>query len=124
MTDTDPNEKPKPGDVANELHELGKNLASILQGAWESDERKKFTDEIRAGMEDLNHTLNQAVSDFRQSPTGQRMQDEVKEFKDRVRTGELDTKIREEILSALKTVNRELEKASKKNQTPNEPPVV
>jgi hypothetical protein len=123
MTDSGSNQSSQPGDVARELQELGRNLASIMREAWESEERKKLQEEIRSGVEDLSRTVNQAVTDLRSSPTGQRVQEEVQDLKDRIRTGEVDTKIREEFLSVLKTLNRELEKASKKSQTPPEPPV-
>lgn len=131
MSDTNPQgpgvNRPDPSDVARELHEMGRNLANILRGAWGSDERRRLNDEIRQGVSDLTDTVNQAVSQFRQSSTGQRVEGEIHDFHERIRAGEVDTKIREEILSALRTVNTELEKCTKRTETPppaDEPPAV
>jgi hypothetical protein len=117
------------GDVARELQELGRNLANILKDAWDSEERRRLHDEIREGMSDLSSTVDKAVSEFRESPTGQRMKEDIRDFKERVRAGEVDQKIRNEILTALKTVNQELERATRKTPPPppppaDEPPVV
>lgn len=110
------------GDVARELQELGRNLANILKDAWDSEERRRLQEEIRAGMSDLSSTVDKAVSEFHSSPTGQRMKEDIRDFRERVRAGEVDQKIRNEILTALKRVNEELEKATKKTPPPPPPP--
>lgn len=116
------------GDVARELQELGRNLANILKDAWDSEERRRLQEEIRAGMSDLSSTVDKAVSEFHASPTGQRMKEDIRDFRERVRAGEVDQKIRNEILTALKRVNEELEKATRKTPPPppptDVPPVV
>jgi hypothetical protein len=115
MTESDPKgQGSKPGDVADELRDLGRNLADILRSAWESDERRRLQDEIRSGLSDLGTTLNEAATDLKESPTGQRIKEDVKEFRERVRSGEVETKIRDEIFSVLRMVNSELEKAKGK----------
>jgi hypothetical protein len=112
----------KPGeDVAAEFSALGKNLMTLLQSAWESEERRKLQGEIEAGLTELGNTLNQAVTDFRESPTGQRLKEEAEGLRTRVRSGEVETEIREELLVVLRRINLELEKATtprKQGETP------
>jgi len=115
MTEPEPNKSgTMPDDVAGELRELGKNLAGILRSAWESDERKRLQEEIQAGLNDLGETFNEAAAEFQSSQTGQRLKEDVEEIRGKIRSGEMEVKVREEILSALRMVNNELEKTRKK----------
>lgn len=113
MSESDPEGGEKrTGDLAGEFHELGKNLQGILRAAWESEERKKLQEELRLGLSDLGNMVNQAANEFQSSPTGQRIKEDMEDFQQRVRSGEVENKVREEILSALRMVNSELEKVS------------
>ena len=118
MTDQNQTRRDPPNsDIADELRTLGKNLKEALQSVWESDERKKFEDEIRAGLADLGVTLNEAASDFRQSQTGQQLKEEVKDFRKRVHSGEVSTKVHDELINALRMANSELSKMSGKRSS-------
>lgn len=115
MTDETPKTEETPSnDVLDELREMGKNLRDALQGAWDSEERKKLQKEIEDGLTEVSNSLTQVVTDFKNSPTGQTLKSDVTDFQERVRTGEVETKVRGEILDALRTVNTELRKISKK----------
>ncbi len=105
---------PSYGDVADELRRLGKNLKDALQSAWESDERKRLEEEIRAGLADLGVTLNEAADEFKQSDTGKQFKEDVADFRRRVHNGEVSTKIHDELIHALRIANIELSKMSNK----------
>lgn len=98
------------GEVAKEFRDLGENLKSVLQSAWESPERKKLQAEIEAGLTELGTTINKAAEDFQKSPTGQRLQTEAKDLGERVRSGEIEAGLREQILSVLREMNARLRK--------------
>ena len=102
------------GDLAAELQELGRNLKDILQTAWESQERKKLQSEIESGLTQLGDSLNQAVGEFKESPAGQRMKAGAENLGTKIKTGEVENEIREDLLSVLRTVNSELQKATRK----------
>ena len=113
----------KPGeDVAAEFSALGKNLMTLLQTAWESEERRKLQAEIEAGLAELGKTLNQAVSDFRESPAGNRLRQEAEEIKARVRSGEVEKQVRDDLLAVLRKINTELEKATAPHSQEGPPP--
>ena len=101
-------------DVTSEFRLLGQNLKEILQSAWESEERRKLQREIEAGLSELGRTLNQTVEEVRESPTGQRIKSEAEGLRGRIHSGELESQLREDLLSALRRVNAELEKAASK----------
>jgi RNA polymerase-binding transcription factor DksA len=92
---------------------LGDNLKQLFVTAWESEERKNFQDELEHGLEDLGDSLKQTAKDFQDSETGQRVQAEAEDFRDRVQSGEVEEKVREDILTVLQRVNSELEKITK-----------
>lgn len=104
------------GDVAEELRNLAKNLKETLSTAWESEERKKLQGEIETGLADVVKTLSQAASDFKKSPAGQQLKKDAEDIHQRIRSGELETKARSELLNALRLANIELEKLRSKQK--------
>jgi hypothetical protein len=104
-------------ELTEEFRYLGNNLKSILRSAWESPERRKLQQEIETGMSELGNTVNQAVNEFNNSPSGQRLKEDARDFQDRLRAGEVDKRIREDLLSVLQRFNAELEKVAR----PSEP---
>jgi hypothetical protein len=119
MSDSNPNENKSPeGDLGEQLNELGKNLRDALRTAWESDERRKLQQDIEVGLANLRDSLNQAATDFSSSQTGQTLKEDVKDLNERWKTGEVGSKVRNEIADALRTVNQELQKATRKDPPP------
>lgn len=119
MSESNPNQNnSSTEDIGKQLNELGKNLSDALRTAWESDERRKLQLEIEDGLANLRDALNQAATEFSNSQTGQNLKEDVKDLHERWQTGEVGTKVRSEITEALRTVNKELQKASQRNQPP------
>ncbi len=116
--------KPPENDLAEEFRNLGKNLADALRTAWENPERKKFQQEIENGINEMGATLSKEFGTFVESPTGQRLRSDVEDLGERFRTGEAQQRAREELLSALKRANIEIQRATERwNASKNEPPV-
>jgi hypothetical protein len=121
MSENNPNENKSPNDnIGEQLNELGKNLRDALQTAWESEERRKLQQEIEDGLANLGASLSQAAEEFSNSPTGKNLKEDVKDLHDRWRTGEVRSKARSEIIDALRKVNDELQKATRRNPPPPE----
>lgn len=108
------------GDVSAEWQNLGQNLKGIFQGAWESDERLKLQEDIEAGLADFASSVNKAVEEFKETPTGQQLKSDVEDFHERVKSGEVEGKAREEFATVLQSINAELEKVSKWGGTSSE----
>lgn len=106
----EPQEEFTSGDLASEFQELGKNLKNFFVNAWESEQRKNLQKELEDGFSELGESLKQTAEEIHDSDTGQRVKAEAEDFRDRVRSGEVETKIREDILAVLHKVNFELGK--------------
>jgi len=99
-------------DLVDEFRSLGKNLVDALRAAWDSPERKKLEKEISAGLNDLAKTLNTEAKNFSESPTGQQLKTDFDDLNQRMRSGEIENQVRNELLGALRTVNEELQKVT------------
>jgi hypothetical protein len=104
--------RPPANNIGDELRALGDNLIATLREVWGSPERQRLQSEIETGLADLGSSLKKAAADFETSPTGQRLQADIDDFGERVRSGEVESKLRSELLEALRAVNVELEKAA------------
>lgn len=112
-------EEATPGDLAGEFRKLGENMKDLLLAAWESEERKNLQSEIESGLKELNASLRQTASEFEQSPSGQKLKTEVNELRDRMRAGEVQEDLRQELVAVLQRINTELRKA--RRSQPGEP---
>ena len=119
MSENNPNDNKSTSDtISDQLNELGKNLRDALQTAWSSDERRKLQQEIEEGMASLGASLSQAAKDFSNTPTGKTITEDVKDLQERWRSGEVSSKVHSEVVDALRRVNEELQKATRKNPPP------
>jgi hypothetical protein len=116
--------EPSENDLTEEFRKLGKNLADALRTAWESPERKKFQQEIENGINELGTTLNKEFGTFMESPTGQRLKSDVQDLGEHLRTSEAQQRAREEILSALRRANIEIQQATARWETSKSEPSV
>ena len=107
-------EKHEHSNLRDEFRILGQNLKEMVNSAWESEERKKLQGELEEGMHELGNVLNELATNFQSGEMGQSIRREVDQISERVRSGEVENKARQEILKALKVLNSELEKASQK----------
>lgn len=108
MTET---QKPE-NQLAEEFRNLGQNLINTLQSAWETPERKKLQQDLEVCLTELASTIKQETEAFSESPTGQRLKADAEQIREKVESGEAETRLREGLVQALRSVNAELEKAS------------
>ncbi len=93
----------------DEFEQLGQNIRQALQGAWGSEERKRLSEEIQTGLNEVGNALTKVADDLQQNETVQRVSSEVDDLADQIRSGEVAAKLREETIEALQSLNRELE---------------
>ena len=105
MSDETPNPQP---DITSQFRELGENIKNFFHTAWESEESQKFRQELQNGLNELGRVTNEAVDEFKASETGQKLKAEAGDFVNRVETGEVEAKAREEISKVLNFINQEL----------------
>jgi hypothetical protein len=108
------------GDLSAELLELGHNLKLAAKTAWESEESRRLQQELKRGFAALEAGLREASSELASDETRQRVRGEAHDFSQRVRSGQIETQLRSDLLQALRTVNAELKKATKPAGTPDQ----
>ena len=102
-------ENKQPRSFENEFERLGENLRQAVEAAWQSEERKRISEDLQAGIEEFGETLNRTANEFIESPTGQKMRAEVDDFSQRVQEGEVADRVESELLSVLNRLNQKLE---------------
>ena len=110
------------GNLKEEFRNLGKNLVDAIRTAAESPGWQKLSSDIEGGLSEFGNTVKQEYETLKDSPTAQQVKSEIDDFQDRIKTGEVETKVREELITALKAVNSELRKVSEKFTSPVQSP--
>jgi hypothetical protein len=111
---------PPTGPLADELRALGENLRNVLQAAWDSDDRRRFQKDLESGLGELATSLNQAAREFSESDTGKKMKEDLRDLGDRIQSGEVESKVRQDLTTILRKVNEELGRAA--SSWSNKPP--
>lgn len=104
---------PTEGDgLTDELRDLGQNLSQVLQAGWASEGRRRLQRQVEDGLADLAHAVGRAAREFAASPEGRRLEDDLRGFGDRLRSGEIESEIRSDLVDVLRRANVELQKAA------------
>ncbi len=88
---------------------MGENLQGALHEAWDSEERKGLVREIKEGIRAMSDAIEKTAEDIAENPTAQRLKADVDDFAERVRSGEVSTKLREDLMGALQKINSKIE---------------
>ena len=69
------NDQGQPEDqLKKEFAELGSNLRSLIQGAWESEQRKNASQEVQRGLNEVGEALSRAAAEFSEGPAANKSQ--------------------------------------------------
>ncbi|NIM93979.1 MAG: hypothetical protein GTO18_09755 [Anaerolineales bacterium] len=98
------------GDLADQFRKMGENLKQNIEAIWNHPQSQEFREEIQSGLDQLGKSLSDLSTEIAESPTSQQIQKDVKDFGERLQTGEVETKVRSDLASLLKKLNEELEK--------------
>lgn len=101
-------------NIGDEFVNLGRNLVSFLRAAWDSPDGQAIKEEVKTGLNELGNTLNKAAGEFSQGETGQKLKKDFEGLKERVASGELENRGREEMLAALRKMNEEITRAAER----------
>ncbi len=113
-------EEQQPEDnLGDEFRTLGNNLLGALRSVWDSPERKRLTEELETNLNEFSATLRKEVESFNESPTGQRLKDDVDTIGGKVRSEINDSRIKDDLLSALRSANNELAKVIERWSNPS-----
>ncbi|MFP3854320.1 MAG: hypothetical protein ACLFWD_08520 [Anaerolineales bacterium] len=91
------------------LRRLGDNLVALGQTAWESPEGRRIRDDIGKGLKQAEDGFQRATDRFKQSETGQRLEEDLHRIKYGLESGKLENNARSEIASLIERLNQNLE---------------
>jgi uncharacterized phage infection (PIP) family protein YhgE len=80
----------------------------LIQGAWASEQRKRASQEVQRGLNEVGTALSNAAENISQDPAAQRLREGVDELAERVRSGELAEQARTDLVKILQDVNQRL----------------
>lgn len=106
--------------VENQFERLGENLRKAVEEAWQSEERKRLSEDVQAGIEEFADALRRTTNEFIESPTGQRMRADVDKLSRSVQEGEVADKVESELVRVLDRLNQKLEEAISSMSTGSE----
>ena len=106
-TTNGPDPRPESG-VEEELRNLGRRFADVLQAAWASEERRKVETEIKESMKRFSAEMERLVERTRESPTGERVRTKVGEARGRAAESEAARRTREALAQGLHRMSEEL----------------
>jgi hypothetical protein len=102
----------KQGNLGDEFVNLGKNLAGFFRAAWESPDGQALKEEVEAGLNELGNSINKAANEINENEPGRQLKKDFEDLTQRMASGELENRGREEMLSALRKVNEEITRAA------------
>lgn len=106
-TTSGPEPRPDPS-VEEELRNLGRRFADVLQAAWASEERRKVETEVREGLKRFSEELERILDRTRESPTGERVRAKFGKARERAAESEAARRTRENVAQGLHRLSEEL----------------
>jgi hypothetical protein len=110
-------QNPPQDDLTEELRRLADNINQFAKTVWESPERQRIQQDLEVRLNEMGTNLEDAAHQFSQSPTGQQIKNELDDFGQRVASGEIETKVKTEIIKVLGTLNQHIEQAANRHQS-------
>lgn len=117
------NETPE-AKIQAEFHRLGKNIREAVEVAWGSEDRKRVSEQIESGLNEVGDVISQTAQEFTESDSAQRIREDIEDISERIRSGEVARKLEADLITILQSMNVEIEKATEKSSssTPTEEP--
>jgi hypothetical protein len=108
--------------VGRQFQSLGESLAEAFRAAWEDEENRQHMQEMQAGLEKMVNEIGQAVKEASESPEGQRAREEAKQAAEsaKVAGAKAWQDARPHVLSALRSLDAELQKIINQMETAKE----
>lgn len=97
-------------DLVAEFQTLGRTFAEAFETAWNSEDRKRVEEEVRAGVQSFASEVDKVVREAKASPTGERVKNEAGEVASKVESSDLGRRALEGISQGLDWMSVEMGK--------------
>jgi hypothetical protein len=99
-------------EVGRQFQALGDSLSNAFRAAWQDEGNRQRVEEMRIGVESMVNQVGRVLSDYADSPEGQRLRADAKRAASDLRNASEQTiqETRPHLVSALRQVNVELQR--------------
>ena len=108
-------------NIGNELKELGQQLTAAVKSFATSDEVRALGQELRDGLRDAAHTVEETLGKVRENDEVQKLRTKAANVAESFRTGDAQREIREEVTDALRALNLRLRDLLERIQPDDQP---
>ncbi len=108
-------------DVVAELKGLGKQFADAVQTAWNSEERARFEQDIRKGVDSFVSEVDKAIRDAKSTDAAGKVRTEAERLKVDVEGSDISQKARSGLVQGLHWLSDELGKLADQFTPADEP---
>ncbi|MFL7837659.1 MAG: hypothetical protein ACK2T4_01700 [Candidatus Promineifilaceae bacterium] len=99
-------------DLVAEFQSLGRSFAEAFESAWNSEERKRVEDEVRAGVQTFADEVDKVIREAKKSPTGERVAKEAEEMASKVESSDFGRRALEGLAQGLSWMSIEMGRLS------------
>ncbi len=97
-------------NVVDEMGNLGKKFAETIRGAWDSEERTKFENELKAGVRQFADEVDKIIRDVRSGNVGAKLQSETAKVREDVKADDLADRAKSSFTKGLRWLSDEMGK--------------
>ena len=118
-------DKREGSEILGELEALGQQLASAVRALWQSEESRKFRQDVGEGFAELGKQLDAAIKSAQETDAARQFSEQVKETVDKARETDVVGKLERILVTGLRELNEQLSKtvsSLQDDEPPAEPP--
>ncbi len=109
-------------DLVEEFQNLGRSFAEAFEAAWNSEERIRVEEEVRAGVESFASEVDKVIREAKNSPAGEKMMNEAGDVVSMVESSDFGRRALEGISQGLAWVSVEMAKMAEQLTPPEKSP--
>ncbi len=108
-------------DLVAEFQTFGRTFAEAFDTAWNSEERKRVEEEVRAGVKTFADEVDKVIREAKKSRAGERMTKEAEEMAKQVESSEIGRRALEGIAQGLSWMSVEMGKLAEQFKPEDKP---
>lgn len=98
--------------LVDELTRLGHKFAEVVEVAWNSEQRKKIEEDLRAGLERLADSMETGIKRAGESKEAQELRNAAEDVAEKVRSSKVAADLGDALSQGLRSLSEQLDKLS------------
>lgn len=95
-------------DLVTEFQQLGRAFAEAFESAWNSEERKRVEQEVRAGVQSFADEVDKVIGEAKSSPASERVRAEASDLAGKIEKSDVGRRTMEGISQGLSWMSVEI----------------